>query len=86
LGAGHGRERLRFFPKYSIANADVIATPPANPEFWREVSLKTVKGRPYSGAVGALVHVAMWSAWLGDVPLAVKNLSDRERNNPNAEG
>ena len=25
-----------------------------------------------SGAVGALVHVAMWSAWLGDVPLAVK--------------
>jgi len=35
---------------------------------------------------GALVHVAMWSAWLGDVPLAVKNLSDRERNNPNAEG
>ena len=75
-----------FFPKYSIANADVIATPPANPEFWREVSLKTVKGRPYSGAVGALVHVAMWSAWLGDVPLAVKKLSDRERNNPNAEG
>ena len=61
-------------------------TPPVNPEFWREVSLKTVKGRPYSGAVGALVHVAMWSAWLGDVPLAVKNLSDRERNNPNAEG
>jgi len=85
LGAGHGRERLRFFPKYSIANADVIARPLVNPEFWREVSLKTVKGRPYSGAVGALVHVAMWSAWLGDVPLAVKNLSDRDRNS-NEEG
>ena len=42
--------------------------------------------KQYSSAVGALVHVAMWSAWLGDIPLAVKNLSDRERNNPNAEG
>lgn len=68
-----------FFPKYSIANPDVIAKPLVNPEFWREVCLTTVKGRPYSRAVGALVHEAMRSAWLGDVPLAVKNLSVRDR-------
>jgi hypothetical protein len=37
-----------------------------------------VKGRPYSRAVGTLVHEAMRSAWLGDVPLAVKNLSAEE--------
>jgi len=32
------------------------------PEFWREVSLTTVKGRPYSRAVGALVYEAVKSA------------------------
>jgi LysR family transcriptional regulator, hydrogen peroxide-inducible genes activator len=67
-----------FFPKYSISNPDAVATPLVNPEFWREVSLTTVKGRPYSRAVGALVHEAMRSAWLGDVPLAVKNISAEE--------
>jgi LysR family transcriptional regulator, hydrogen peroxide-inducible genes activator len=67
-----------FFPKYSISNPDVVARPLVNPEFWREASLTTVKGRPYSRAVGALVHEAMRSAWLGDVPLAVKNLFAEE--------
>jgi LysR family transcriptional regulator, hydrogen peroxide-inducible genes activator len=67
-----------FFPKYSISNPEVLARPLVNPEFWREVSLTTVKGRPYSRAVGALVHEAMRSAWLGEVPLAVKNLSAGE--------
>jgi LysR family hydrogen peroxide-inducible transcriptional activator len=67
-----------FFPKYSISNPDVVARPLVNPEFWREVSLTTVKGRPYSRAVGALVHEAMRSAWLGEVPLAVKALSANE--------
>lgn len=67
-----------FFPKYSISNPDVVARPLVNPEFWREVSLTTVKGRPYSRAVGALVHEAMRSAWLGDLPLAVKNLSNED--------
>jgi hypothetical protein len=43
-----------FFPKYSISNPDVVARPPVNPEFWREVNLTTVKGIPYSRAVGAL--------------------------------
>jgi LysR family transcriptional regulator, hydrogen peroxide-inducible genes activator len=72
-----------FFPKYSISNPDVVARPLVHPEFWREVSLTTVKGRPYSRAVGALVHEAMRSAWLGDVPLAVKILSDRDGSSNN---
>jgi len=68
-----------FFPKYSISNPDVVARPPVNPEFWREVNLTTVKGIPYSRAVGALVHQAMRSAWLCDVRLSsVKPASDRD--------
>ena len=62
-----------FFPRYSISNAAVVARPLVNPEFWREVSLTTVKGRPYSRAVGALVHEAMRSAWLNEDALAVRN-------------
>ena len=62
-----------FFPKYSIANAAVVARPLVKPEFWREVSLTTVKGRPYSRAIGALVHEAMRSTWLNEAALAVRN-------------
>ena len=65
--------------KYSILNPDVVARPPVNPEFWREVNLTTVKRIPYSRAVGALVHQAMRSAWLCDVRLSsVKPASDRD--------
>jgi len=74
-----------FFPAYSISNPAVVARPLVNPEFWREISLTTVKGRPYSRAVGALVHEAMRSAWLNDIPLAVKNLSDHD-NGPDDPG
>jgi LysR family transcriptional regulator, hydrogen peroxide-inducible genes activator len=74
-----------FFPKYSIAGADVVVRPLINPEFWREVSLTTVKGRPYSRAVGALVHEAMRSAWLGDIPLAVRNMPNHD-GSPDEQG
>ena len=63
----------------SFSNPDVVARPPVNPEFWREVNLTTVKRIPYSRAVGALVHQAMRSAWLRDVRLSsVKPASDRD--------
>jgi len=62
-----------FFPQYSVSSPAVVARPLVDPEFWREVSLTTVKGRPYSRAVGALVHEAMRSAWLNGEALAVKN-------------
>ena len=45
LASGFG---FGFFPKYSISNPDVVARPPVNPEFWREVTLTTVKRIPHS--------------------------------------
>jgi LysR family transcriptional regulator, hydrogen peroxide-inducible genes activator len=62
-----------FFPKYSIEHPGVVAIPLVDPEFWREVCLTTVKGRPYTQAVGALVHEAMRSSWSDNVALAVRN-------------
>jgi DNA-binding transcriptional LysR family regulator len=62
-----------FFPKYSIGHSGVVAIPLVDPEFWREVCLTTVKGQPYTQAVGALVHEAMRSSWPDDEALAVKN-------------
>ncbi len=44
--------------QHSISKKDVVAGPLVNPEFWREVSLTTVKGTPYSWAVGSLVREA----------------------------
>ncbi|SRR6266700_1487881 len=62
-----------FFPNYSIEHSGVVALPMVNPEFWREVNLTTVKGRPYSPAVGALVHEAMRCSWPDGAALAVRN-------------
>ena len=61
-----------FFPAYSIERTDVVVVPLVSPEFWREVSLTTVKGRPYSRAVGALVHEAMRASWPEGAALAVR--------------
>lgn len=62
-----------FFPRYSIEHLGVVAIPMVAPEFWREVNLTTVKGRPYSPAVGALVHEAMRTSWPDGLSLAVRN-------------
>jgi LysR family hydrogen peroxide-inducible transcriptional activator len=43
------------------------------PEFFRQVNLVTVRGRPYSPAVGALVREAMRMKWHGEQAIAVKN-------------
>ena len=62
-----------FMPQYSIADRpDIVARPLVEPEFWREVSLVTVRGRPHSPAIGALVREAMRTAWLGAPALAVQ--------------
>jgi len=62
-----------FFPKYSIDHPAVVTIPMVAPEFWREISLTTVRGRPYTPAVGALVHEAMRASWPDGPPLAVRN-------------
>jgi DNA-binding transcriptional LysR family regulator len=72
-----------FFPRHSISSPAVVARPLVKPEFWREVCLTTVKGRPYSRAVGALVHEAMRSAWFDEQALAVKN-HPQDRDEPDS--
>ena len=36
------------------------------PEFWRDVNLVSVRGRPHSHAVGVLVREAMRKKWFGE--------------------
>ena len=52
------------FVPYHSAPADRFAIIPlVEPEFWREVHLTTVLGRPQTPAVGALVHEVMQRNW-----------------------
>jgi LysR family transcriptional regulator, hydrogen peroxide-inducible genes activator len=68
-----------FMPQYSISERpDIVVRPLVEPEFWREVSLVTVRGRPHSPAIGALVREAMRTQWLGTDALAVQK--SRARN------
>ena len=56
-----------FMPQYSITEqSDVVVRPLIEPEFWREVNLITVRGRPHSPAIGALVREAMRTQWTGE--------------------
>ncbi len=65
-----------FMPKHLITHPAVIAVPLTQPEFWREVSLVTVRGRPYSPALGALIQIAMKMKWLGNPAHALRSLAD----------
>ncbi len=47
-----------FIPERCAATADVVALRLVEPEIWREISLVTVRGRPYSTQLGALVREA----------------------------
>jgi hypothetical protein len=48
-----------------------------DPEIWREVNLVTVRGRPHSPAVGALVKESMRARWLGQPAIAAR--TERQR-------
>lgn len=52
-----------FFPEYYSFPPDIVVRPLIDPEFWRTVSLVTVRGRPHSPAVGAFVRAARSFAW-----------------------
>lgn len=52
-----------FMPEQCARHPDVAVLPLIDPEIWREVSLMTVRGRPHSAAVGALVRAAMRVRW-----------------------
>jgi LysR family transcriptional regulator, hydrogen peroxide-inducible genes activator len=66
-GLGYG-----FMPESCIAHPGVVARPLVEPEFWREVNLVTVRGRPHSPAVGALVREVMQANWLGQKAIAAR--------------
>jgi DNA-binding transcriptional LysR family regulator len=59
-----------FMPERSVTHPQVVAKPLVDPEIWREVSLVTVRGRPHSPAIGALVREAMRSPWANERALA----------------
>jgi DNA-binding transcriptional LysR family regulator len=76
-GAGLG---FGFMPQYSMMERpDVVARPLVEPEIWREVNLVTVRGRPHSPAVGALVREAMRAQWMGGEALAVRKMRAEDR-------
>jgi len=52
-----------FMPEHCARHPGVMTRPLVEPEMWREVCLLTVRGRPHSPAVGALVREATRSAW-----------------------
>jgi LysR family transcriptional regulator, hydrogen peroxide-inducible genes activator len=59
-------------PANSVNHPAVVGLPIIEPEFWREVNLVTIRGRPHSPAVGALVREAMSTRWFGKRALAVE--------------
>lgn len=71
VAAGIG---IAFMPEHSVSHPGVIARPLVAPEFWRDVALVTVRGRPHSPAVGAFVSEAMRRQWVRQPALAVQAL------------
>ncbi|HWF95311.1 MAG TPA: LysR family transcriptional regulator [Xanthobacteraceae bacterium] len=63
---------LAFMPRLCVNHPGVVARPLVAPEFWREVSMVTVRGRPHSPALGALVTEAMHVRWADQPALAVQ--------------
>jgi LysR family transcriptional regulator, hydrogen peroxide-inducible genes activator len=61
-----------FMPENAARHPGVVALPVIEPEFWRKVNLVTVRGRPYSPGVGALVREAMRKKWFGNKAIAAR--------------
>jgi LysR family hydrogen peroxide-inducible transcriptional activator len=77
IAAGLG---FGFMSQSCARHPMVVSRPIVDPEFWREVNLVTVRGRPHSPAVGALVKEAMRARWLGKPAIAAE--TERERSMP----
>ena len=65
-----------FMPAFSAAYPGVAALRLIEPEVAREMSLVTVRGRPDSPAVGALVHEVMRIRWTGAAAQAAHAAAD----------
>ncbi|MGL5139118.1 MAG: LysR family transcriptional regulator [Beijerinckiaceae bacterium] len=66
-----------FMPESCVVHVGVVARPLIDPQISRNVDLVTVRGRPHSPAVGALVREAMRSRWFGAEARAVKAARER---------
>jgi len=55
-----------FLPKHSIIHDGIVARPLVDPEYWRNIHLVTVRDKPQSHIVGALVHQAMRTEWANE--------------------
>ena len=62
-----------FMPANAANYPGVVPLPVVEPEFWRDVNLVSVRGRPHSPAVGALVREAMRKSWFGKRAMAAAN-------------
>lgn len=71
-----------FMPVSCATHPMVESRPMVDPEFWREVNLVTVRGRPHSPGVGALVREAMRTRWMGKPALSVEAEKDRAESTP----
>jgi LysR family hydrogen peroxide-inducible transcriptional activator len=74
VAAGLG---FAFMPANAVEHPGVVALPVVEPEFWRRVNLVTVRGRPYSPGVGALVREAMRKKWFGNKAIAARLAEER---------
>jgi DNA-binding transcriptional LysR family regulator len=68
---------IGFMPEHCVSRSGVVARPLVAPEFWRDVTLVSVRGRPHSPAVGALVAEAMRRQWSEQPALAVQVMRSR---------
>jgi DNA-binding transcriptional LysR family regulator len=68
-----------FMLKHLIAHPRVRAVRVVEPEFWREVSLVTVRGRKHSPAVGALIQIAMRAKWPGNPAIAAQAIETKDK-------
>jgi LysR family hydrogen peroxide-inducible transcriptional activator len=68
---------IGFMPEHCVSRSGVVARPLVAPEFWRDVALVSVRGRPHSPAVGASVAEAMRLQWSEQPALAVQVMRSR---------
>lgn len=73
IASGQG---FGFMPENCVSNAGVVTRPLIDPEIWREVNLVTVRGRPHSPAVAALVNEATRIDWRSDPTLPASTPPD----------
>ena len=69
VAAGLG---FAFMPANAVKHPGVVGLPVVEPEFWRDVNLVSVRGRPHSPGLGSLVREAMRKSWFGKRPDAAR--------------